>query len=556
MTSEVSERPDAERRRFEWWRRYYRAILVAMVCIGALLRLVHLGEAAQWPLYSKHRLDALYYHQAARYIVERDVGLGRGPLHMSPLYTYLLAGTYAVSGVQPDVIRALQLLFGLLTILSVAALAKTLAGHRVALLAALLTATYRPLIFYETVLTPASLASLLLVSSIAAYYWLRRQPSAGRASIFALVFGLSILTRPNVLLFAPIAVAGIILDPAFGSLRGRRFRLSALMLGVLAASIAPVSIRNAVRGDSFVLITDAAGLNFYIGNRRGAPGYFEPVFGAGNAAAEFVAFRAEARRRSGRQLTFAEASRYFMREGLREIDRDKLGWLQLIGRKALFFAQSYEIPNTQNYQFAKELHPILRWPLPEFGWIFPFALLGCILAATRFRETYALLGAVFAYVAALLAFFVLAHYRLAVVPLLIVLAALGVVTLIRATLAARWRLVASGLAVVAVAGAVTFAGHPLLHRDFSQDYFQLAYAYHVRRQPAEAELYYRRALAIDPQNVSAHKNLARLAQSQGRRSVAVRHFRAILAIAERRHDKGLARYARANLIALGEPSDP
>lgn len=556
MPEQASERQPPESGVTPWWQRRYRAILVVIICVGALLRLIHLGQAAQWPLYSKHRLDARYYHQAARYIVERDVGLGRGPLHMSPLYTYLLATTYALAGVEPDTIRGLQLLLGLLTIALVAALGRMVAGHRVSLIAALLVALYRPLIFYEAVLTPATLAAFLFVATLVAFYGARRHPSVQRILLFGFVFGCSIITRPNVLLFAPIAIGGILLDRRFAESWRRRALLAVTATALTAAVIAPVTVRNVVRGDSFVLITDAAGLNFYIGNHRGASGTFEPLFGAANAAAEFVAFEREARKRTGRRMTAAEVSRYWLDEGLREIGRDPAGWLRLVGRKLLFVGLSYEIPNTQSYQFAKLLCPVLRWPLPELGWIFPFALFGLLVAVMRLREAYPLVGAVAAYVGALAAFFVLGHYRLPLVPALAVLAALGVVSASRLLVARRWREGLLALVLISAGFWVSHVQHPLLQRDFSQDYFHLAYAYHVTKRPREAELYYRRALAINPQYVSAHKNLARLAQSEGRRDVAVQHFRAILAIARRRADRELERYARANLRALGEKDPP
>ncbi len=65
-----------------------------------------------------------------------------------------------------------------------------------------------------------------------------------------------------------------------------------LVAGVL--TIAPVTLRNYVASGEAVLVSDAGGFNFYIGNGPGANGTFRipaEVPGATSAAAQFQLYR-------------------------------------------------------------------------------------------------------------------------------------------------------------------------------------------------------------------------------------------------------------------------
>lgn len=560
-------RLDACLRRYRWW------ILCGLVVLAAVPRVIHQRQAAQWPLYVKHRLDSLYYHQAATYLVQRDWGLGRGSFHMSPFYTYLLGGTYHVFGVGPHAIRVIQSLLGIGICLLAFALGVLVLSESCGVIAGIAVALYRPLIFYESVITPATVAAFLAIAIVVLCFWSRRRGWGAIAALGA-CFGLAMITRPNVLLFLPVVIGGLLVDRRYG-IWAVRWKKTLLVIGITAAVIAPVTGRNLVRGDSFVLVTDSGGLNFYIGNyylnqQHRARGFFVPVFGAANATAEFRAFRREAQRRLGKKLTAAETSRYWMRRALADIWAHPLVWLRLEGQKLLMILNDYEIPNTRNYQFSKRLVPLLRLPLPQFGWIMPFALLGLVLALWRWRECYPLAGYLIAYAGAMMLFFVLGHYRLPMVPLAIVSAALGIVCLLGWLAERAYARVCAVALALCLGFAVTFAPLEALRRDFSQDYFQLGYAYHelalksVRDRSTapkslsrealafltEAEKAYAAALRINREHISAHKNLGRLYQARKQFRLAVAHFLEIVKIARKRRDEKLERYAKKNVQIL------
>src|SRR5690242_10892864 len=85
-----------------------RVKLLAIVCLAALLRVFALAASSTLPSFTHHRLDALFYHDAARAIAGGDLALGSSVLHMSPLYCYFLAGLYALFGSGPWSARCAQ----------------------------------------------------------------------------------------------------------------------------------------------------------------------------------------------------------------------------------------------------------------------------------------------------------------------------------------------------------------------------------------------------------------------------------------------------------------
>jgi hypothetical protein len=107
------------------------------------------------------------------------------------------------------------------------------------------------------------------------------------------------------------------------------------------------------------------------------------------------------------------------------------------------------------YADSRRASWVLRLPLPGFGAIWPFALVGIVVTLAR-RGPGLLVLFVAAYLASLLPFFVTGRYRLPVVPPMLVLAAVGLCAVESALATRRF-----GAALVALAlAAVAFAAVP------------------------------------------------------------------------------------------------
>jgi 4-amino-4-deoxy-L-arabinose transferase-like glycosyltransferase len=414
--------------------------------------------AARYPM-----VDARAYHERALAILSGN-WIGDSIPYQDPLYPYFLAGLYGLFGSGSVGVLYAQALLDACTAWLVYAIARRVFDPRCALLAGLLAASYKMFLYFDIQLLKVPLTVFLITLTL----WLVIEAQRGdrRWTWFAAgaSLGLAALTRGNYLLFAPFLLAWIGLAHRAAPRRGG-VAMGLVALG-LAACILPVTLRNYVVGDDFVLITSQAGQNFYTGNRReNATGsYLAPPFVTQNPLYEESDFRAEAVRRSGRAMKPSELSRYWLREGRREIAADPGHFLQHTALKAALFFNHYEVPDNQSYTFFREhVTPVLKLPLPTYGALLPLALVGMGLGWRR-RGAAPLILFFLSYAVSVILFYNFSRYRMPVVPVVIVFAAAGVVGIaegLRRRDRVRTALVL-GLLVVA---------YVFVHRDITTDNF-------------------------------------------------------------------------------------
>ena len=136
--------------------------------------------------------------------------------------------------------------------------------------------------------------------------------------------------------------------------------------------------------------------------------------------------------------------------------------LELLGRKLLLAWNGGEAMDTEDLQTHAEVSPPLSWlsSVPPFGVLAPLALLGIWWTRGRWRELSVLQASIAVYTASLVAFYVVARYRLPLVPMLAPFAGLALVEL-----PARWRRGTASARVRTVwilAGAALIVNLPLL----------------------------------------------------------------------------------------------
>ena len=85
---------------------------------------------------------------------------------------------------------------------------------------------------------------------------------------------------------------------------------------------------------------------------------------------------------------------------------------------------------------------------------------------------------------------------------------------------------------------------------FDDEYFKLGYAYHIQHNLKQAEINYKKSLAINNQFISAHKNLAMLYESIGQHQEALKHWQIVLNLAEQRKDDQYIKEAQKYLKHL------
>jgi len=398
---------------------------------------------------------------------------------------------------------------------------------------------------------------LLVFLNLLALWLLVRADVSGRVLLFAgagAAIGLAAVGRAAVLIFAPLAVlwAGLPVRAGRGgapnaAVRGERAvrggaggpagagegwrRAASLVFGMLMV-VAPVTIRNyAVSGD-LIPITSNGGLNFYIGNGEIATGGYAKPEGldiVDDPGGESIAESA-----LGRDLTPSEVSSYWYSRAWYHIGSDVPGWARLLVRKLSFALSSYEFPQLENYDFQRQYSALLSLPLPGFAIVGPLGLVGLAMAMGRRRSR--ILALFFmGYIASLVVFFVLARYRLPVVPVLAVGASYAVVRaydMIRA--GAVRRVAAPALAVAALAFVVNGNLYSVDRlTPYAQIHYRLGIIYGDRGDVARALNEYRRAIEIDPDYPQSYLNLGALLAREGRLDEAVSVFEEAIGIAPR-----------------------
>jgi 4-amino-4-deoxy-L-arabinose transferase-like glycosyltransferase len=420
---------------------YYRRLaLLTILALGLLFRLIHFQTLANTAFFKIPLIytqsDMYAFWEWAQEILEGDL-LGRNTYHFyynwmgelasqetwyrwwggkeifqqAPLYPYWLAGILALSNLSIEFVIFLQLVLGSLHPLLMYFLARRVFNKNVGLVAAAFTAIYGPFIFNQgallrdwipPILEPLALLALLKAqSSRQAYHW----------SLAGAMLGLAVLTKETILLFFPFAFIWILV--ANRKTPNQAFSAVGLVALGLLLTLSPLFVRNALVGAPLFSISNRTAEGLIVGNAAdGFPlGLVLPP-----------SMKAILERSGGR--TFA-----VIRETLKTYEGNPYRFVELQLLKLRGIADPFEIPNNLNFLYGLEISPILRFTL-RYGMIAPMAAVGFLCSLKTWRE-HVLIGFFgLATLGSLMSTIILERYRLILVPVLIVYAAVGVTTII------------------------------------------------------------------------------------------------------------------------------
>jgi 4-amino-4-deoxy-L-arabinose transferase-like glycosyltransferase len=492
--------------------------LALPIAIHAALCLAHLWFVAESPLLRYLTLDLKSYDTWARAIVGGDV-LGKQVFYQDPLYPYLMALVYRVTGAQVAHVLLLQVAGSAVSVYLTYRLADALFGARTAIVALWAAALYGPAVYYAAKPEKASLAALAVTAALWALVRAREGGARWWLSAGAL-FGLGGLLRGNVLLVAGAAVALVALTPLMVPTRGGRLRAAAAVAAGLALVLLPVLLRNRIVGEEWVFTTSQAGANLFIGNNPGnvTGTYAVPHFVRPSPLYEEEDFRRFAEHTVGRALRASEVSRFYVGQVLDWALREPARFLRLQGIKVLAFLDRWEYPDNWSLYFVRRFSPVLVLPLLPYGVVVPFAILGVVAVFRPPRDParvfFTLL--VLVYAASVVAFYIFSRYRFPIVFALIALAAHGGVTLWRSAAERRWRDASAAVLLLTGAFAVCYLAKKNDEAgDLSQRYYNLSASFLKDGRLAEAEALARRAAAEGPRNHLPYLTLAETAAMRG-----------------------------------------
>jgi 4-amino-4-deoxy-L-arabinose transferase-like glycosyltransferase len=361
--------------------------------------------------------------------------------YQDSLYAYLIALTYRTMGPDVRYVLVWQAAAGVGCVVLIWLLARRYFGDAVGIVAGVVALLYAPLVFYEMLLLRDSLiafAGLLLI-------WLADRALGDEGWIHHLtlgaVLGLACVLKSTFLLVGAGILVGIVLR--FKEQWSKSLKpLAALAAGAIVA-FAPLAVRNRIVGVPAFSLAQSGPLTFVASNDAG----YQPDLGFGINTPLLAAFlgNTDGGWRAGLDTVLRSQS---------AIDYARMTW-----RKWDRLWHWYEIPNNENFYYARRQIPLLAWLPVTFWMCAPLALVGLVLAARRMRDAWPLYLLVGLSAGPILVFYVLGRLRLSFIVAVIPFAALTIVELARAMSGRRLaRLVMIASAVLAIA---MWTGRPL-----------------------------------------------------------------------------------------------
>jgi tetratricopeptide (TPR) repeat protein len=495
---------------------------LAGIAGGALaLRLAHVVALRDTPFGSLLVGDSRGYHDWAVGVAAGN-WLGSEVFYQAPLYPYLLAVYYALVDADAYHIRVLQAFVGAISCVVLAHAGRRFFDRRTGLLAAGLLAIYPPAIFFDGLIQKASLDLFLVSAFVASVGACLEGPKRRWLVMIGLSLGALSLNRENARILWVVVAGWLFLYFPTAPVRDR-LRWTVIVTAAMALVLLPVAIRNKVVGGQLVLSTFQAGSNFYIGNRRGASGTYEPLLpGRANVTYERADATRVAEKATGHRMNAGEISAYWWQKSRDDIRAAPGEWLRLLFRKLRLTFWAHELPDTESIEAYAAVSPVLRalrwW---DFGVLMGLAAIGAWARWSNWRKLAFLYATFGALAASIVLFFVLGRYRFPLVPLVALFAAAGLQTLWKLRRASILRLSTATLGAVVVAAILHVPVQP------SPDPTYLNYGSELldTGRPVDAEPLLRVAVRIDPNNADPRLILGYALQQAGRNQEAIDEFR-------------------------------
>ncbi|MHC4812387.1 MAG: glycosyltransferase family 39 protein [Planctomycetota bacterium] len=329
---------------------------------------------------------------------------GKEIYHQTPLYPYLLASSYWLTG-SSVMLLVLQVLLSTLSVYLVFRIGTQLLDERAGLFAAGLAALFAPSIVMDTLLLRSSLNSSLTLISVWLLLLLRDRPGWGLGLCTGALLAASFLLRPTGLLLMVLGPAVLLLSE-----EPRRRWLAwvpTLVVGIVVC-MAPFVARNVIVGAPALTFSTRGPETVLHSNHRGA----DPGFMATPADEDYGPLMEKGHESVLDALATAIGT---------WPEKRRLGWwLWHELRKVQAALRDFEYSNNINFYYYRRATPLLPYLL-TFGWFVGAALVGLVLLEFRGRDRLAVLiplAAVLTILAGLLLGFASGRYRMPLAMLL------------------------------------------------------------------------------------------------------------------------------------------
>ncbi len=390
---------------------YVEILTVALILIGAfVIRYIYLTQVITNDSMFPHLegTDMGAYDMMAQQILNHT--FPKSPYSYNPLYYYFLAGVYLFTGANPISAAHVQFMISCFTYLFVYLIARRIFNRQIATIALIICALYGIFIIHESLLLSVVLDTLFLPLAVFVTLFAQKKGDWGWYLLLGIILGLAAMSRPNIILISPFFLLWILFMNGLTMAMIKKL----LLVGIAAiVIISPVTIRNYCYSHKFILLTTSGPAAFWAGNNELSDGTANIPPGAIDDLLE---------RYKNEKNPYMADIKNFMKI-------NPLKFIQLQLKKIGLFWAGNELPdNDIVYERFSRHAPILKSPIIlTFGIVGPLALLGFLLSFRRFSKMMLLLYIViFGFMISIVAFFVQSRYRLPIVSLLSIFAALAV----------------------------------------------------------------------------------------------------------------------------------
>ncbi len=471
-------------------------VVLAIFLVALTLRVVNILQfKAHDPMFEKllPGFDMYTFQEWGKNILNTHwLDRENTPPLQAPLYPYTLALLMAVFGTNTLWVKLFQAFMGSLSCVLLYIIGKKVFSQRVGAVAALMMSFYGMFLLYESLLLMTTLQTFLYLLSILSLLVAKEKGGILSHLTAGICLGLSIVCSPNIILFVPLALLWLWLVSRDGI--GRKLGTLAVLVAGIIIMIVPVTLKNYFVGGEKVLISKNGGICFYIGNCYDSIGTITVTDSMLRIAPKFLSM-------TPREIAQID----WFGKAIEQIKRRPGHFFVMLFKKFVLYWVGYEVPNNVNYYLSKRFSAVLRLPLLPFWLVFPLAVVGVIASRKEWPKQALLLLFICAYTLSIVAIFVLARFRLPMVPYLIIFAGYAVVWWYDKIKVREYRSFALSLIPFVIVGIFSFGTRSGYIRE--NDYLNLGIAYQTQNRCDLGAPEFVSALKVDPYYYPAREKL-------------------------------------------------
>ncbi|MBK8127482.1 MAG: tetratricopeptide repeat protein [bacterium] len=494
--------------------RHFTRLLALLTGVFAAVRLLAYQQMSGSIVTKIPVLDSDTYFKWG-YQLSQGGGHPPGPFWLGPGYAQFISWVFRATGdISPQIVLLAQMFLSVVTFVLIVLLARRCFGRAAAVATGVLAIFYAPWLYYDGILLSASW--ILFLNSAMLYLLVEHggvMDDAPRSiwawAVAGALCALSAIARPSVLPFAALLLLFVC-----WRVWKQNWKVVFPLVFTLALVLVhlPISVRNSSAGGSSVFVTASGGVNFFIGNRSGATGVYDELdfVQSFDAQREAEGYRAEASRRSGKQLTLPQSAAFWRDQALRDVFQKPLLWVGVQLKKFWWLIRNEEVANNFSFRAMEMSNSVVNLLPLRWGLLLPLALAGLFLLwQTRRRlVVFGLYAA--SYVVTVMLFFVSSEYRFPLIVLLLPLGGAAIAQLLDSVRSKRTTAAAIGLGIyvvlVLVANAPSReAAHTVEPRVDYANLGSIALSYQMY---PEALAMFARSLSVDPDFQIARLGLA------------------------------------------------